>query len=82
MLTASTGTVKLSLPSTTIPPYIKLNVGQVGLFRVMYTNDGWKQLESAILKGELSPTDRLGNLMLGACACMLLCDVCIFDERV
>ena len=41
-------------------PWVKVNAGQTGFFRVNYAGDEWERLRDAVANRELDPTDRLG----------------------
>ena len=41
-------------------PWIKVNAGQTGFFRVNYDPGEWERLRRAVANRELDPTDRLG----------------------
>ena len=42
------------------PPWVKLNVGQTGFYRVDYAEDEWERLQAAVAARQLPATDRLG----------------------
>ena len=41
-------------------PWVKVNAGQTGFFRVNYAPEEWERLREAVANRELDPTDRLG----------------------
>lgn len=43
-------------------PWIKLNVGQNGFYRVAYSDELWEPLVMAVRRGEISAVDRIGLL--------------------